>query len=135
MLTLEPTCAPSSREQLPKMKPTTTIILPGLDGTELLLSRFHELAPESHKVTVFPLPDDPMANYGTLCDHFSERFRSFESCHLIVESFSGPLGILLAHRHPETITRLTLVATFASPPTQKRLFSYGWRMNHLQGFF
>ncbi len=99
------------------MNLATTIVLPGLDGTNLLLERFRELAPESHDVNVLPLPDDPTADYGTLCDHFADRIHSLESCHLISESFSGPLGILLAHRHPETIKRLTLVATFATPPT------------------
>jgi pimeloyl-[acyl-carrier protein] methyl ester esterase len=98
------------------MKPTTTIILPGLDGTDLLLAPFCELAPESHDVTVYTLPDDPTTDYDTLCDHYSERIRSLETCHLIAESFSGPLGILLAHRHPEIIERLTLVATFATSP-------------------
>jgi len=98
------------------MNPATTIILPGLDGTNLLLDRFRELTPESLDVRVLPIPDDPIANYDTLCDHFSKRIQSLESCHLIAESFSGPLGILLAHRHPKIIQRLTLVATFATSP-------------------
>ena len=108
------------------MKPTTTIILPGLDGTDLLLGPFCQLAPESHDVTVYTLLDDPTADYDTLCDHYSERIRSLDSCHLIGESFSGPLGILLAHRHPETIKRLTLVATFATPPTPFLARSVPW---------
>ncbi len=98
------------------MNPVNTIILPGLDGTDRLLARFCELAPESIHASVCSLPDDPTKNYDSLCDHFFEQFRVLESCHLIAESFSGPLGILLAHRLPDIIKRLTLVATFATPP-------------------
>ncbi len=99
------------------MKPIPTIILPGLDGTGLLLDRFRRLTPKTHEAIVCALPDNLADNYPTLCEHFSERIQGLESCHLIAESFSGPLGILLAHRHPEIIRRLTLVATFALPPT------------------
>ena len=35
----------------------------------------------------------------------------------MAESFSGPLAMMLAHRHPEIVRQLTLVATFALPPT------------------
>ncbi len=112
-----PKLYPLLNYNLPSMKPTPTIILPGLDGTGLLLDRFRELAPETHDAIVCALPDNPNDNYPTLCDHFSERVQELESCHLIAESFSGPLGILLAHRHPEIIRRLTLVATFAVSPT------------------
>ncbi len=98
------------------MNSTTTIILPGLDGTDLLLAAFCKMAPASRDATAYTLLDDPAADYGTLCDHYSERIQALESCHLVAESFSGPLGILLAHRHPEIIKRLTLVATFAKSP-------------------
>jgi pimeloyl-ACP methyl ester carboxylesterase len=93
------------------------IVLPGLDGTDLLLQQFVELAPEPYTVEVVALPDDPTDDYNSLCAKISLKIVSFHSCHLIAESFSGPLGILLAHRHPDIIRRLTLVATFALPPT------------------
>lgn len=93
-----------------------TIVLPGLDGTDWLLDPFCAHAPESHDVTVWPLPDTS-ADYRSLCEHFSDGIRRLGSCHLVAESFSGPLGILLASRHPEVVKRLTLVATFATTPT------------------
>ena len=58
------------------MKPIPTIILPGLDGTDLLLDRFRKLAPETNDVVVWALPDNPNDNYQTLCDHFSERIQN-----------------------------------------------------------
>ena len=69
------------------MKPIPTIILPGLDGTVLLLERFRERAAETHDAIVWALPDSPNDNYETLCEHFLERIQDLESCHLIAESF------------------------------------------------
>lgn len=98
------------------MNSSATIILPGLDGTGVLLEEFAAHGPATHSVQVQPLPDDPTDDYGSLCDKLSIRVQEFGSCHLIAESFSGPLGILLAHRHPKIVERLTLVATFATSP-------------------
>ena len=39
------------------------VMLPGLDGTDLLLEHFVELAPACVTVTVVPLPDDPNDDY------------------------------------------------------------------------
>ncbi len=99
------------------MQSSSAIVFPGLDGTDLLLGRFAELAPQSQPVSIVPLPDDPRDDYESLCTRFSDQIQKLESCHIIGESFSGPLGILLAHRFPEIVDRLTLVATFANSPT------------------
>jgi len=92
------------------------VILPGLDGTDLLLARFVELAPAGVTVTIVPLPDDPNDDYELLTNKIASRLQELAPCHLIAESFSGPLGILLACRHPEMVQRLTLVASFAKSP-------------------
>lgn len=98
------------------METTQIIVLPGLDGTDLLLDRFCEYAPPAVEITIVSLPDNPNDGYVTLCDYLSARIRNFDSCHVIAQSFSGPLGILLAHRHPDIVRRLTLVASFATSP-------------------
>lgn len=98
------------------MGSTRVVILPGLDGTDLLLDRFVKSAPVGRPVAVVPLPDAPVDNYEALCDAIAPRFRSLAPCHLIAESFSGPLGILLAHRYPDAVSQLTLVASFADSP-------------------
>ncbi len=92
------------------------VVLPGLDGTGLLLKRFCEYAPDGVDVEVLALPNDPIDDYDTIGDFISERIRGLESCDLVTESFSGPIGILLAHRHPEIVRSLTLVASFANSP-------------------
>ena len=99
------------------MAPITTIILPGMDGTDLLLDEFCRLAPPTHKPIVYPLPDDPEQTHEHFCDYFSKKVIAEQECHVIAESFSGPIGILLALRHPDKIKWLTLVASFATSPT------------------
>lgn len=98
------------------MTKTAIIVLPGLDGSDLLLDHFASLAPSTQPIYVHALPDDPKDDYESLCTKISQRITELDSCHLIAESFSGPLGILLAHRHPKIINRLTLVASFATSP-------------------
>ena len=94
------------------------ILLPGLDGNVDLHDDFVRHAPPDTSVSPISLPDKSL-DYVGLCDHVSAAIQSGEtpdSIHLIAESFSGPLGILLAHRNPELIRRLTLVASFAKSP-------------------
>lgn len=98
------------------MDPKRIVILPGLDGYDLLLESFTGLAPSGHSVSVMTLPDDPSDDYESLSRSIAARLREFAPCHLIAESFSGPLGIKLAFRHPELVERLTLVASFADSP-------------------
>jgi pimeloyl-[acyl-carrier protein] methyl ester esterase len=92
------------------------VILPGLDGTDLLLSRFVALAPAQCVVNVLPLPDAAIDDYDSLTVSVAERIRGLGPCHLIAESFSGPIGILMAARYSELVQRLTLVASFVRYP-------------------
>ncbi|MFO0906403.1 MAG: alpha/beta hydrolase [Pirellulales bacterium] len=95
---------------------TRFVILPGLDGSSELLEPFIELAPPGCSATVIGLPDDSTANYESLPAVLASQIERFAPCHLIAESYSGPLGIRIASRYPELVSRLTLAATFATPP-------------------
>lgn len=95
------------------------VILPGLDGTDLLLARFVSLAPAGHTATVIALPDNRADDYESLTLKLASQLRQFAPCHLVAESFSGPIGIKLAARFPDIVHQLTLVATFASPPAPR----------------
>ncbi|MFK7765906.1 MAG: alpha/beta fold hydrolase [Mariniblastus sp.] len=66
------------------------------------------------------LPDKKLS-YRELCRHFSWRFDVNKKYIVIAESFSGPLGILLADRFPKSIKQLVLVSTFATAPMPTRL--------------
>ena len=105
------------------MEKKTTLVFPGLDGSGLLLDRFQQSAPPTHHVTVLELPDDATAGYSELCDHFSETVASTGKCVIVAESFSGPLAVLLAQRHPDVVVHLVLVATFVASPAP---FVAGW---------
>ena len=98
------------------MPDTTILILPGLDGTDLMLGPFRELCAQNHPTILSQLPGVEFSDYLALADHFGSILRELESCHIIAESFSGPIGILLAERHPKIVDRLTLVASFGSTP-------------------
>ena len=105
------------------MPDATILILPGLDGTDLMLGRFARLCSEHQPTIVGTLPDDTILEYSGLADHFSAIVRELSACHIVAESFSGPIAILLATRYPEIVTRLTLVASFATSPVP-RIASY-----------
>ncbi|MEM8681062.1 MAG: alpha/beta hydrolase [Planctomycetota bacterium] len=98
------------------MEAVNTLMLPGLDGTDHLLTHFHRAAPDNYRMSILTLPDDPTASYDDLCDHFGDVVAATRPCTLIGESFSGPLAILLAHRYPESVRHLVLVATFVTCP-------------------
>jgi len=101
----------------------TVFVLPGLDGSDLLLQEFVQRAPAGYDVRVLSLPDKECSNYEELANHFDSIFTSCETCTLIGESFSGPLAVIFAARHPSIVQRLVLVATFATPPVSKAI---GW---------
>jgi pimeloyl-ACP methyl ester carboxylesterase len=105
-----------SGQDQPTMESMRIVILPGLDGTDLLLARFIELVPVGFTATVMPLPDDPADDYESLSCALASRLRDYAPCHLVAESFSGPVGIRIASRHPDIVNGLTLVASFASSP-------------------
>ena len=111
-----------------KMSSIPIYILPGLDGTDLLLQRFVELAPSETLVQVIPLADDPDANYDSLVEEVLKVIGAFVPCHIIAESFSGPIGILLARRFPEVVCRLTLVSSFAQSPTPSFAKFVPWKL-------
>lgn len=105
-----------------------SFVLPGLDGTDLLLSEFARSAPATHlPATVLTLPSRSMG-YEELCEHFHEIVESAEACTLIAESFSGPLAVLLAHRHPNVVRHLVLVATFVTRPTPRIAALLPWSL-------
>jgi pimeloyl-ACP methyl ester carboxylesterase len=90
----------------------TWVLLPGLDGTGRLFAPFLDVIDEP--VQVVSYPTDEVLDYDALTERVARDLP--EDCVLIAESFSGPIGIRLAHR----ARALVLVATFATAPVPLR---------------
>ena len=87
-----------------------------MDGGVELSESFVAAAPDGCDVQVIALPDDPAANYDLLVQQIAPTLVEGKPVHLIAESFSGPLGILLAAAYPKHVQTLSLIATFAKSP-------------------
>jgi pimeloyl-ACP methyl ester carboxylesterase len=88
------------------------VLLPGLDGTGELFAPVLQALGDNVATSV--------VRYGaelTLDEYVESAGKALpDRCVLIAESFSGPIAITLAVRHPDTVRCLVLCATFAVSP-------------------
>ncbi|HBP02831.1 MAG TPA: alpha/beta hydrolase, partial [Stenotrophomonas sp.] len=96
--------------------PQHVLMLPGLDGSGRLSTPFLP-ALQAHGLTTqaITLPAQGGQDHAKL----AQRLRSQLPGHpfiLLAESFSGPLAVELATRHPTGLRGLVLAATFARRP-------------------
>ena len=110
------------------MTKKSILILPGLDGTDRLLTEFQSMSGDKIAVKVLPLPDDISLDYHGLAEHFGSVIQAHVGCHVVAESFLGPIGVLIAHKFPRFVSRLTLVASFASSPVPKVASCLPWSL-------
>lgn len=113
-------------------------LLPGMDGTGLLLGDFcaailnHDDADDPQfDATILSLPTNIPNSYECLAEHFSNKlFRPFasEKYVLIAESFSGPLAVKLAATHPDRVAALVLVATLLRCPVPSLVRIAPWSL-------
>lgn len=93
----------------------TIVVLPGLDGTGILYQQLaQQLAPE-YQLQVIAYPLDQLLDYSQLLDFIRPQLPGHPFV-VLAESFSGPLGILLAAEQPQYLTGLVLCATFGRNP-------------------
>lgn len=95
------------------MRAPTLVLLPGLDGTGTLFAPFHDAAPAHAKLHTVVFPDHAHS-YAELAAWVGDRLPAGPVT-LVAESFSGPLALAVAARHPE-VEALALCATFVTPP-------------------
>ena len=93
----------------------TLVLLPGLDGTGTLYQDLAlQLAP-GYELQVIAYPLDQLLGYQQLLDFIRPQLPD-QPFVLLAESFSGPLGILLANEKPAFLKALVLCCTFGRNP-------------------
>ena len=94
---------------------TELLLLPGLDGTGRLFKRLERALAGRVKTRVMSYPANPACGYPELIA-LVEGDLGAEPIVVLGESFSGPIAIEIALRHPEQVKGLVLSATFAQSP-------------------
>ncbi len=101
------------------------VMLPGLDGTGLLFSKFRQALEDSFCTQIIHYPIDELLSYEELSRLVLKQLPS-EKFVLLAESFSGPIAYLVAKAKPTNLTSLVFVASFLSPPRPNILKLFQW---------
>jgi pimeloyl-ACP methyl ester carboxylesterase len=101
---------------------TPLVLLPGLDGTGDLFAPALGLDWRGLRPLACQLPTTGPQDYESLADRLAPALPAGEMI-LLAESFSTPLAMLLARRHPDRVRALVLVAGFCSAPHSP---GFGW---------
>ncbi len=110
---------------------TNVVMLPGLDGTGLLSTRFVEaMQAQGLGVQVLPMPAQGPQDYATLASILRPHLPASPFV-LLAESFAGPLAIELAVAGPPGLRGLVLSTTFARrpvplPAASARILTQAW---------
>jgi pimeloyl-[acyl-carrier protein] methyl ester esterase len=91
------------------------VLLPGFDGSGRLFAPLLAQRDLPFDPRVVALPADLPRGYDELLAWMEPRLPA-EPFVLLAESFSGPLAIRFAARHPERVAHLVLAATFLRSP-------------------
>ncbi|MBU6954051.1 lysophospholipase [Hahella sp. HN01] len=91
------------------------VMLPGMDGTGDLFAPFLECIPQI-ETQIIPLPQTGAQDYDSLAAYVREQLPDGDF-YLLAESFSGPIGALLAADGVPGLQGVIFVATFLSIPS------------------
>jgi pimeloyl-ACP methyl ester carboxylesterase len=92
-----------------------TLLLPGMDGTGRLFDRLLPLLDPAIGARAVSFPPDRPLGYEQLLAELEIPRGPFA---IVAESFSGPLGVLLAARYSDRVRGLVLVAAFVRSPSR-----------------
>lgn len=95
---------------------TTLVLLPGMDGTGTLFAPLVNALSATTAIKVVAYPPEAPNGYQALQDFAEAALPADESIVLLGESFSGPIAISLAAKHPDRIKGVVLCCTFARSP-------------------
>ena len=98
------------------MNKMTLVLLPGLDGTDVLFGPLIESLPPWVCPMVVEYPAGGVNSYEALLEMVDEKVAALESFAILGCSFGGPLAAMIAARRPSQVSALVLCATFILPP-------------------
>jgi len=78
----------------------TLLLLPGLDGTEVLFGPLVRSAPQGIEVSAVTYPRGPANRYEDLLPRVRKSLPQDRPFYLLGWSFSGPLALMAAERPP-----------------------------------
>ena len=97
------------------------ILLPGMDGTGEMFAPLLKAIPTQQSVRVIAYPADPSLGYDELLERVEKELAGEESFVLLAESFSGPLAVRFAAKHPQRVRALILCVSFVRFPLSRVL--------------
>lgn len=97
------------------------LLLPGLDGTARLFSRFLPHLPAEWLSVPVAYPADRVLDMDGLATVARSRAPATRPFAIVAESFSGPVALRIAASRPANLVALVLVATFVTPPMARVL--------------
>ena len=98
------------------MKPVTLVLLPGMHGSGDLFAPLLRELPDYIRTLVLSYPPDQPLGYSGHLDVVMAALPDDRPFVLLGESFSGPLALMAAARHPKGLLGVILCATFVAWP-------------------
>ncbi len=105
---------------------TSIVLLPGMDGTGELFAPLVAAWGDQFRTQVVSYPRAERLGYAALADRVRALLPRNEDYVLLAESFSGPLGVMLAAERPQRLRGLVLCATFARSPLPLLRWTAPW---------
>jgi pimeloyl-ACP methyl ester carboxylesterase len=94
----------------------TLVLLPGLDGTDVLFRPLLRAAPAGVQAVTVTYPPGRANTYEDLLPRVRAALPQDRPFHLLGWSFSGPLALMAAAEHPPRLRSVILVSSFAARP-------------------
>ena len=102
----------------------TLVLLPGLDGSGRLFADFLSALPPSLRTIIASYPTHRFLSYSELLPCVGDVIPSAEPFVLLAESFSSPLAVMFAARHPANLAGLVVCAGFVTNPIRTWSLSF-----------